>query len=527
MALSWQPRWTKQVRIESGGRYPLGLNRFHDGIEEILIKGIVGAANRLRYVSYCCWIIGDIEMTTECDDYAEFVDAFTRRENALALGLYLTEPNYSIYGSEAISKVVSKDIKNYDCTFRLMQSRDLGAYGLYYAGTIYNWGLTETDKNGLIRLTQAGKEIYGIMDAYYKKVKPEYFIKYKRAKQIPEKVLRHWAKINDFNNIRQPEHKKERDFYKTVLFRLKKRKVSDYRRDTFAFVIECINECSKTNSTFNEDVLRNIHYYSSYYNTTGTVQNFIHPKHFDDVQFYWALYEGHVYFRGWLSRYFEVFLDHLKSHDHGSTIDEFFFEIDSETFDNTINHFCKTQSEFYQKPMEDIIDLVSHVTESNKNMLEVSVTNDKEYESHSEVMGKFVLIMIGLYTKFKNLRSDRRYQYIAHNLIDDLWAEKIFYFRKLKKMSVNEFLKEMLKKYIINQHDFIMMEKNDLRRCWFTTENRRYYHQADVSLFWRPPKFQTIMNFLTDMNLIDNEDGIIRVSKEGKDFYQKFIEDYY
>ena len=79
MAFLWQPQWTTQVRIEGGGRYPLGLNRFHDGLEDILIKGVIGAANRLHYITYCCWAIGDIEMSETCEDYAEFVDAFTRR----------------------------------------------------------------------------------------------------------------------------------------------------------------------------------------------------------------------------------------------------------------------------------------------------------------------------------------------------------------------------------------------------------------------------------------------------------------
>jgi hypothetical protein len=36
MDVKWEPGWTTAVKIESGGRYPLGLNRFHNGLEEIL-----------------------------------------------------------------------------------------------------------------------------------------------------------------------------------------------------------------------------------------------------------------------------------------------------------------------------------------------------------------------------------------------------------------------------------------------------------------------------------------------------------
>ena len=298
------------------GPYPLGLNRFHDGLENLLIKGVIEAANRLRYVTYCCWVIGDVEISESCSEYSEFVDAFTRRENALALGLYMMDTNYGVSGSNAMSKIFNEGKKEYDCAFRLMQSNDLGAYGLYYAGTIYNWGLAEKDEKGFIRLTEAGKTIYGIVDRYYQQTQPAYYKRYKGNKIVPKKALLQWAQVNDFDNIRHSRHKQEREFHEDILFRLDKKKVGDYRRDTFAFVMECIKKCSNSNTAFDEDVLRNIHYYSSYVRGNGKIHKFEVPDHYDDVRFYWSVYEGHVYFRWWLSKYFQVFLNHLKSCDN-------------------------------------------------------------------------------------------------------------------------------------------------------------------------------------------------------------------
>ncbi len=527
MAFLWRPQWTTQIRIESGGRYPLGLNRFHDGLEDILIKGIIGAANRLRYVTYCCWAIGDIERSENCSDYAEFVDAFTRRENALALGLYMMKPDYGVYGSDAMSNIVKESIKKYDCTFRLMQSNDLGAYGLYYAGTIYNWGLTETDAKGIIRLTQTGKALYEIIEQHYRQVQPEYYEKYKGKKNVPTEALLQWAQVNDFDNIRQSAHKKEREFYKSILFRLDKKKATDYRRDTFAFVIECIKKCSNTNTSFDENVLRNIHYYSSYFDGSHKVRKFFVPKHFNDVHFYWSVYEGHVYFRGWLSKYFEVFLNHLKSCDNGSTIDEFLAEVAPDDFNATVRAFCGKQNDFFSAPMETLLGLFSESSSLPDTISEESVTDDEEYETLSEVLAKFVLVSAGLYVKFKQVRSDKRYQYLVGHLADDLWFEALFQFSNLEKMPVSEFLKTVLKRHIINQHNLIMIEKNDLRRCWFTNENKRYFHQADVSLIWRPAKFRTIMNFLSDMSLIDNGDSKVKLSGEGSAFFQNLMRDYY
>jgi hypothetical protein len=527
MKLPWQPQWTTQVKIESGGRYPLGLNRFHDGLEEILIKGIVGAANRLRYVTYCCWCIGDIQSCGGCADYPEFVDAFSRRENALALGLYLMKPSYGVYGSSAMSKLVTEGVKEYDTTFRLMQSKDLGAYGLYYAGTIFNWGLTESSENGIVTLTGTGNELYRIIDAHYRQIKPKYFTKFKGRQRVPAETLLEWAKVNDFDNIRQAAHKSEREFYKTILFRLGKKQTADYRRDTFAFVMECIQHCSRNKTSFTEDSLRNIHYYSAYFNSQNQQHKFSVPNRFKDVHFYWAVYEGHVYFRWWLSRYFEVFLNQLKSSDNGLTIEEFSQGIETDDFNIAVAAFSGQQKDFFHEPMKTLTELIHRSSDLDDMCSQEALKYDSDFESPSAVLAKFTLAMANLFVKFKELRADSRYQHLAVNLGEDIWFEALFRLINLLDIPVHEFLRKVLKRYIIAQHENIMMEKNDLRRCWFTTENSRYFHQADVSLIWRPAKYQTIINFLSDMELIDITNEKVGLSREGRDFYKNLLKNYY
>lgn len=117
--VKWQPRWTTAVKIESGGRYPLGLNRFHNGLEEILIKSITFLANRLRYYTYCCWAVGDIERNESCQNWGDFVRAFQKRETAFSLGLYLLEPVYSVPGSEKIAKVITNEAESLTCNFSI------------------------------------------------------------------------------------------------------------------------------------------------------------------------------------------------------------------------------------------------------------------------------------------------------------------------------------------------------------------------------------------------------------------------
>jgi hypothetical protein len=343
----WQPSWTEEVKIESGGRYPLGLNRFHNGLESFLIKGIVYTANRLRYITYYCWVIGDIQESVRCEQYSDFVMAFRFRENALALGLYLNKPEYRVEGSRAVSHVVRDDIQEYDCSFRLMQSNQLGAYGLYYSGTADSFGLIRINEKGILELSDAGEKIYQI---HLKKVRnSKYFQHYKGKKKVPTEVLLGWGEINNLNNIVLDNNKDEREFYESIIFRLDQKKSSDFRRESFSYFLECIQQCSMNNISFNEDALRNSNYYSQYYNAQNKICDMHIPEYFRDSQFYWKIYEGHAYFRWWLSKFFQEYLRFLKSSEEGTTIDEFLNRIEQKEFNRAIFHFCQKKADFFNR----------------------------------------------------------------------------------------------------------------------------------------------------------------------------------
>jgi hypothetical protein len=524
---NWQPHWTTQVRIESGGRYPLGLNRFHDGMEEILIKSIVIAANRLRYITYCCWAIGDIERYESCQKYSDFVEAFRRRENALGIGLFQLKPEYSVPGSTALSKIVKDGVKEYDCSFDLMESNELGAFGLYYKGTIYNFGLTQSNEKGSIILTELGKELYNIAERYYSKSNAEYPRKYAGKRKVPSDVLLQWGKVNDFDNIRKAVCTEEKEFYKALIYRLKTKQPTDYRRDTFTFFMECIDRCTKTNAFFNEHVLSNIRYYSHYYTIDDKIREFSVPKHFNDVHFNWLIYEGHTYFRWWFEFYFDVFLRYLKACDSGATLDDFFSEIDPSEFNATIDHFCGKSADYFNTSMKSILALFPEPSKLSDGSSEEAITNDKDHDSTSSVLAKFILMAANLFRKYKDIRADKRYEFLVMNLGSDLWFDRLFHLRNLEQMAVIDFLKITLKRYILEQHDLVMMEKHDLRRCWFTTENKRYFFQADVAPFWQSAKYETIKSFLYDMNLIEISNDAVKLSQDGQGFLKQLLTDFY
>lgn len=520
----WAPMWNDAVKIESGGRYPLLLNRFHDHMEGLLIKGIVSLTDRLRYISYCCWAIGDIEKTCRLDNYSEFVEAFRRRENALALGLYLLKQedsrydSYTIYGSDRLSRVTPDDYGNYNCSFKMMQSVDMGAYELYYGGTMYNWGLVES-KDGIVQLTGAGWRLHDIVAQYY--IDTRYYTEYRGEQMVPGEVLMEWAEINSYDNIIDDFARRERDFYKEIIFRLDETDKVDYRRDTFALFLECIDQCNQANICFNEDILRNIHYFGRYYDVDGNVVEFQQPDYFSDVIFYWKIYELHVYFRWWVLEYFKYFLTVLKSKEGGMTIEAFIDSIDVNSFNNIAKEYLSDDLDYFNMELKDILNIIEEPTYIDDKYSEETITLNSGNIDVSGELAKFVIVMASLYRKFEVLSDDNRYLSIRGKFVTDYWFDNLFMeFEGIEGMSIAQFLAYVLKKYIIEKHDRAMYEKKDLRRCWFTKENNRYIFQADTSSIWRPAKYMTIMRFLFDMNLIAYSDDILELTGEGVELYE-------
>lgn len=522
----WNPFWTDMAKIENGGRYPLLLNRFHDHMEDLLIKGIVSTTDRLRYISYCCWAIGDIENTGKCSDYYSFVEAFRRRESALAIGFYLLMPetalgNYTIYGTEVLKVRITNEGITYDCSFRILPSQELGAFGQYYKGTLQNWGLIYTDEEGVIRLTESGNELYEIMNSYY--MNSEYYNSYRGKKNVPGMVLKNWAKLNSYDNIRDLKQKKERAFYKNILFHLKQKIVEDFRRDTLIVYLESIMECNKRGIGFNENVLRNIFYYSKIVHDEKIIDIKL-SQFLDNAVFYWSIYEIHVYFRWWLSEFFRFFLQKLNSSSEGLTLEEVFNDLNIEKFNIKIGEIIGESHNWYSLTFNEVYKSISKINKPELNFLEDKFTYS-EIDDFSHVSAYLTVILGLLLDKYKSINNDPRYLEVRMTLTNDFWFDELFrYLEMMGESKISSILKNITKLFVIDKHDKRMYEKKDLRRCWFTKSGNKYIHQADSRSIWRPAKHNIIINFLFDMKLIDIKDDNFIVSSEGIELY-KFMKE--
>ncbi|MPQ44454.1 hypothetical protein [Clostridium tarantellae] len=525
----WNPIWTDEVKIENGGRYPLLLNRFHDHMEEILIKGIVSTTQRLRYISYCVWAIGDIEESMDCNTYSEFVRAFRVRESALAVGLLLLSPetklgNYNIYGVDTMSSIVNDVDKAYDCEFKVLSSQELGAFGQYYKGTIQNCGLIYVNEEGVVKLTPTGQELYKIMVNTYKNSK--YYNLYKGKKNIPGQILKEWASVNEYDNITDALHKAEREFYKRILFHLETKYVSDFRRDTLTIYLECIRECNKHSLEFNEHIIRNSLYYKRI-ETENEIIKFEMSSFLDDAVFYWSIYETQVYFRWWISEYLRYFLKSLSSESDGMTVDEVIENIDQDIFNAKIRKLTDIDKNYFILTFKELSNCIEKINDLGKYLLEDDLSYE-EIENISHFSADLLSILVLLYEKYKELKKDKRYIDVSLKLIDDYWFDEFFReIDSINKYKVPDLLRIILNRYVIQKHDNAMYAKNDLRRCWFTRSGDKYQFQSNSSSIWRPAKHRIICNFLFDMGLIAVDDEIYVMTEEGNIFYKELREKIY
>lgn len=521
----WNPFWTDVVKIENGGRYPLALNRFHDHMENYLIKGIVSTTQRLRYISYCCWAIGDIERVLNCKTYSEFEEAFRRRESAFAIGVYLLKPksliNYPNYGIEVMKSMVSTEEKDYNCSFRLLPSQSLGAFGQYYSGTLHNWGLTEVDQQGVMHLTNLGTKLYKIMVESYANC--DYYLNYKGEQSVPGKVLKKWAKKNEYDNITDLNHVSERDFYINVLFHLDSTQVTDFRRDSLTIYLECIKGCNERGIKFDENIIRNVLYYRRIRKDSESIKFQLSPF-LDDAAFFWEIYETHVYFRWWISEYFRCFLEELASSTDGLMIDEIISDINIEIFNDKANEILRMDMNYYLLTFNELSAYVSSINSPDKHLLEDEISSTK-IENMSHLSSYLLIIIALLRDKYNEIKDDTRYSKVKMTLTDDYWFDEFFSdLDSAKDYKLPDLLKFILYRYAILKHDVAMYAKNDLRKCWFTKSGERYQFQANSNSIWRPAKHNIIYNFLFDMKLITVKNGYTEITCEGNRLYHKLKE---
>src|SRR5262249_45400716 len=126
-----------------------------------LLQGIITQTYRARYYSFYCWAIWHIETEERPATYQEFAAAFQRRDTPFTPASLEANSDSSPVGVTVSDRkfVAAKQNGELFCNFTVLPSNTLGAFGQYYAGSIYELGLTSRDEKGIYHVSASGEAI--------------------------------------------------------------------------------------------------------------------------------------------------------------------------------------------------------------------------------------------------------------------------------------------------------------------------------------------------------------------------------
>ena len=130
-----------------------------------------------RYYSFYCWALWHIQKEERPTKYADFVDAFRRREAAFALATLANNPEASMVGIQAVKPQFHHGRAQgfFDCNFRVLPSNQLGGYGQNYQGSLHDLGLTYPGEDGVNRPQEGIAEELAI--SFHESVQPTPYLK--------------------------------------------------------------------------------------------------------------------------------------------------------------------------------------------------------------------------------------------------------------------------------------------------------------------------------------------------------------
>lgn len=191
---------------ELGGRDPLGLSRVAFLITNYLLTGIITQTSRARYYSFYPWALWHIEHFERPRNYAQFNQAFRRREAFLALSTLSLNPKSSVVGSQVVGPKLEKfkATGEIDTNFKVLPSNAMGAYGQYYGGSLYDLRLTSQTEDGIEHC--APGTATELAEAYHSVVSQTTFCKNKHFEEntFPFVVLQKSAGSVSLDALREP-----------------------------------------------------------------------------------------------------------------------------------------------------------------------------------------------------------------------------------------------------------------------------------------------------------------------------------
>ena len=539
------PKWTKRVFTDMGGRDPLGLSRVSFIITDYLLTGIITQTDRARYYSFYCWALWHIAREEHPQKYQKFVDAFRRREATMALATVSNNPGTSPVGITAARAYLDKGLqtKEINCNFRVLPSNALGGYGQYYAGSLNQLGLIYKADDGIDNANEYGE---ALAKAFHSVIEKTPYIK-KRLyinDHISLKDLDASKQYLTLDALNISSASEERLMLKDLFFGFNDKFPSErtlMRRKSLSHILYMISEYNEKRIPVNKDSLDwdlvfPIYYYDVFSTIKKVPIEYKTPEQYSLNKSLWKQFCLQQFITQALESLMYCVLEIIGSESAGLRIDDLILQI--------LQHeFYSILKEATQKSCKKPIDLLTHLGINDVPPEKTSLRLQKElsfihplseaqiihmdFKTPQAAAVRAMLILFVTYGKWRGLKHDVGFNYVAAHANNELWAGTLLQVLDKcldSKISWDIVLHILIEHFIVNQHDRIMYEKRRLDSCWIHKIEERIIKEQDYAPRWRSSRHYNAVSIMSDLGLIDiDHKNNISVSNEGQQLLKRIM----
>jgi hypothetical protein len=480
----------------------LGLNLTSERIFDLLLPGLNNVTQRIRYYSFYCWFFDWYAATIRNTSSTE-QNTYLRRSEFL-LALIAAHKNHA--GIPGITKALKiYEVANDSIDLKLGTQEDQasegsywknprGVLGQYYINSIKQMGILadQGDKNGLYIRTDfehdskvSGKQLAEAFKENTNKT-IELFITAIKANEVTKKSLALLSE--DFNMLHIPDNTKEQKLLWQLFSgvdRPKENITTFFRQETIKLLLSNINSYDRVDSYNQLNVPLAIYAkgWNSNYSTTEKLWYFFILEQFWSVACTGCL---------------DAFIDLLENKSNNNWIDEIVLlnEIENQLLHLFDSEYLVSNTDsffdisFLESPIQELVELSKTASDPYFKIIYAIGAIQKLFLENKESIPE----LIGISTNYK-----------IHTASSFLVVFKDF--NTKQHISLRDFIRNFLTKYVINRHHFVALRKLN------ATQNSAKFYREDgmiklVDHFnydYSSPRIHTLLDFMKDLNIVSED----------------------
>lgn len=485
------------------GQDPMGMLNIGEQVFIMLLPGLNGVTDRIRYYSFYCWFFGWYAKSIGSENPKEQRKYIRRAEYLLAL-ISASKEEGGVPGITEASKNYNKTATSFslhdgtgeleDVTEHTYWKNPRGVFGQNYVSSMRQMGLIrdKDEKSSLFIRTAfdkenvvTGKDLEEAFDASISGVAKELFLKALQTGKITQEELIEIR--DDFNMINVSLGSLENDLLIQMLIEVDhptSASESYFRRNTIALYLNLLSETKRAVSV------------REFVNFAYTNQGKLHNAE-NDTLMGWYYYQLSQFWHMVCTGSLKHLLDALQNKsDSGWYIEE---QLVNELTNEILKEFTNQYSISKNTPFTELEVLKADNIEIVKAM------HTKNYVEG--FCNAFLLLKKLLFENSKTIKEQFNYakKHKLHSTSDFIAVYNDL--EEKAKMPISEFIYYFFKKYILNRHQMVALNKMNATQSTekFLREDGYIRFVDYIDFDFSNPRLGNLITFLKNLEIISSD----------------------